>query len=189
MRRPDLPRPALQQQPQLQCALQIRERRGQPSQITAFEDTWHWGETAEATLEDLVANAPDKVVTAITALLELIDRNQMMAYLVMMTARLVELHRVLKPTGSLYLHCDPTASHYLKIILDTIFGGQNYRNEVIWSELGRTTTQCVMAALQTRYFSTRKMMTLSGTHNLRRILRSTFASFSDMKMIAGVSVL
>ena len=102
------------------------------AQITAFEDTWHWGETAEATLEDLVANAPDKVVTAITALLELIDRNQMMAYLVMMTARLVELHRVLKPTGSLYLHCDPTASHYLKIVLDTIFLPEQFRNEIIW---------------------------------------------------------
>ena len=102
------------------------------AQITAFEDTWHWGETAEATYDDIIVNAPHKVATAIEALLNLIERNQMMAYLVMMTARLVELHRVLKPTGSLYLHCDPTASHYLKIILDTIFGGQNYRNEIVW---------------------------------------------------------
>jgi len=102
------------------------------AQITAFEDTWHWGETAEATYDDIIVDAPHKVATAIEALMNLIERNQMMAYLVMMTARLVELHRVLKPTGSLYLHCDPTASHYLKIILDTIFGGQNYRNEVIW---------------------------------------------------------
>src|SRR5919109_4693861 len=56
----------------------------------------------------------------------------MMAYLVMMTARLIELHRVLKPAGSIYLHCDPTASHYLKVVLDTIFGVQNFRNEIIW---------------------------------------------------------
>ena len=70
--------------------------------------------------------------TAIEALLNLIDRNQMMAYLVMMTARLVELRRVLKSTGSLYLHCDPTASHYLKIVLDAIFGGENFRNEIVW---------------------------------------------------------
>ena len=70
--------------------------------------------------------------TAIEALLNLIDRNQMMAYLVMMTARLVELRRVLKPSGSLYLHCDPTASHYLKIVLDAIFGVRNYRNEIVW---------------------------------------------------------
>ena len=102
------------------------------AQITAFEDTWHWGETAEATYDDLIVHAPHKVSTAIAALLNLIDRNQMMAYLVMMTARLVELHRVLKRTGSLYLHCDPTASHYLKILLDTIFGTEHFRNEIVW---------------------------------------------------------
>ena len=57
----------------------------------------------------------------------------MMAYLVMMTSRILELHKVLKLTGSLYLHCDPTASHYLRIILDGVFGKQNLRNEIIWS--------------------------------------------------------
>ena len=102
------------------------------AQITAFEDTWHWGESAESTYRELITDAPNKVSTAIEALLNLIDRNQMMAYLVMMTARLVELHRVLKPTGSLYLHCDPTASHYLKIVLDAIFGPENFRNEIVW---------------------------------------------------------
>ena len=102
------------------------------AQITAFEDTWHWGETAEATYDDLIVDAPHKVATAIEALMNLIERNQMMAYLVMMTARLVELHRVLKPSGSLYLHCDPTASHYLKIVLDAIFGVENFRSEIIW---------------------------------------------------------
>ncbi len=102
------------------------------AQITAFEDTWHWGETAEDTYRDLITFAPEKVSTAIEALLNLINRNQMMAYLVMMTARLVELQRVLKSTGSLYLHCDPTASHYLKIVLDAIFGVENFRNEIIW---------------------------------------------------------
>jgi len=102
------------------------------AQITAFEDTWHWGETAEATYDSLIMDAPEKVSTAIEALMNLIDRNQMMAYLVMMTARLVELHRVLKPTGSLYLHCDPTASHYLKIVLDAVFGVENFRNHITW---------------------------------------------------------
>ncbi|MCY3574476.1 MAG: DNA methyltransferase [Chloroflexi bacterium] len=106
------------------------------AQITAFEDTWHWGETAEATYRDLITDAPVKVSTAIEALMNLIDRNQMMAYLVMMAARLVELHRVLKPTGSLYLHCDPTASHYLKIVLDAIFGPVNFRNEITWKRTG-----------------------------------------------------
>lgn len=97
--------------------------RQSDAQITAFEDTWHWGETAERTLVDLMTEAPHAVGAAMGAMLEIVGRNQMMAYLVMMTARLVELHRVLKPTGSLYLHCDPAASHYLKVLLDTIHGG------------------------------------------------------------------
>ena len=99
------------------------------SQLVAFDDTWHWGDAAEQTYHDLVNDAPAHVGGMIGALRQFIGANQMMAYLVMMAARLVELHRVLKPTGSLYLHCDPTASHYLKIVLDTIFGPQNFRNE------------------------------------------------------------
>jgi len=102
------------------------------SQITAFEDTWHWGPDAEATYHALVTDGPDRVATMIAAIRSFIGANQVMAYLVMMAARLVELHRVLKPTGSLYLHCDPTASHYLKIILDAIFGPQNFKNEIVW---------------------------------------------------------
>jgi site-specific DNA-methyltransferase (adenine-specific) len=102
------------------------------AQINAFDDTWHWGESAERTYADLVQNSPMNVATMINAMQQFIGRNQMMAYLVMMAARLVELHRVLKPTGSLYLHCDPTASHYLKMLLDTIFGVENFRNEIIW---------------------------------------------------------
>src|SRR2546429_8649743 len=86
------------------------------SQITAFEDTWHWNFTAEHTYNELLTEAHDHVAKMIESLRGFIGENQMMAYLVMMAARLVELHRVLKPTGSLYLHCDPTASHYLKTI-------------------------------------------------------------------------
>ena len=106
------------------------------AQITAFEDTWHWSESALATYFDLVQDAPATVSSAIKALMDLIGHNQMMAYLVMMAARLVELERVLKPTGSLYLHCDPTASHYLKILLDAIFGTENYRNHITWKRTG-----------------------------------------------------
>jgi site-specific DNA-methyltransferase (adenine-specific) len=102
------------------------------AQIEAFEDTWHWNPTAEHTYYNIVNNAPDHVVKMIAALRDFIGANQMMAYLVMMTIRLVELHRVLKPTGSLYLHCDPTASHYLRIILDTIFEPKQFRSEIIW---------------------------------------------------------
>lgn len=102
------------------------------AQIEAFDDTWHWGESAERTYKELIENAPERVAAMIGALRQFIGANQMMAYLVMMAARLVELHRVLKPTGSLYLHCDPTASHYLKVVLDAIFGGENFRNEIVW---------------------------------------------------------
>ncbi len=102
------------------------------AQITAFDDSWHWGETAEKTYEELITTAPGNVGQMMAALHSFIGANQMMAYLVMMAARLVELHRVLKPTGSLYLHCDPTASHYLKIILDTIFGVNCFQNEITW---------------------------------------------------------
>ncbi len=102
------------------------------AQIEAFEDTWHWSESAEETYRELVTEAPDEVSKAIAALRELIGTNQVMAYLVMMAARLLEMHRILKPTGSLYLHCDPTSSHYLKIVLDAIFGPLAFRNEIIW---------------------------------------------------------
>lgn len=101
------------------------------AQIAAFEDTWHWSGAAEP-YHELVQEGPPHVALMIGALHEFIGENQMMAYLVMMAARLVELHRVLRPTGSLYLHCDPTASHYLKIVLDTVFGPQNFRNEFVW---------------------------------------------------------
>jgi site-specific DNA-methyltransferase (adenine-specific) len=96
------------------------------AQITAFEDTWHWTEDAARTYHDLVTEGSPHVSKMIEALHDFIGENQMMA------ARLVELHRVLKPTGSLYLHCDPTASHYLKIVLDTVFDPRNFRNEIVW---------------------------------------------------------
>lgn len=102
------------------------------AQITAFEDTWHWNLTAEETYQHLVLEGSADVSSMVSAMRQFIGTNQMMAYLVMMAVRLVELHRVLKPTGSLYLHCDPTASHYLKIVLDTIFGPLNFRNEIVW---------------------------------------------------------
>jgi site-specific DNA-methyltransferase (adenine-specific) len=102
------------------------------AQLTAFEDTWHWDTSAQSIYQELVTTSTPRIAMMIGAFKEMIGANQLMAYLVMMTARLIELHRVLKPTGSLYLHCDPTASHYLKIVLDTTFGTENFRNEIIW---------------------------------------------------------
>jgi site-specific DNA-methyltransferase (adenine-specific) len=101
------------------------------SQITAFEDTWHWNASAEQNYRELILRG-DEVGKMIESFRSFIGENQMMAYLVMMAIRLTELHRVLKDTGSLYLHCDPTASHYLKILLDTVFGADNFRNEIVW---------------------------------------------------------
>lgn len=103
------------------------------AQIEAFDDTWTWTpETDQLYVELLSGGAPGRVADALQAMHGLVGEGEVMAYLVMMAARLVELHRVLKPTGSLYLHCDPTASHYLKILMDAIFGPTNFRNEIIW---------------------------------------------------------
>jgi site-specific DNA-methyltransferase (adenine-specific) len=107
------------------------------AQIKAFTDTWHWTQKAEDTYHEIVTKGPLKVGKLIGALHDSIGNNDVMAYLVMMTIRLVELHRVLKPTGSLYLHCDPTASHCLKLVLDQIFGPTNFRNEIVWCYEGR----------------------------------------------------
>ena len=115
----------------------FKERSGEesPAQIKAFTDTWEWTQESERTFEqEIVLNpeTPPNVKDMITAFRQFIGSNAMMAYLVMMTPRLVELRRVLKPTGSIYLHCDPTASHYLKLLMDTIFGARNFRSEAIW---------------------------------------------------------
>jgi DNA modification methylase len=104
------------------------------SQIEAFEDTWHWNDKAELAFDETVHNryGNSDVANMIIALQGFLGRNDLMAYLAMMAVRLLELHRVLKETGSLYLHCDPTASHYLKIVLDAVFGTKNFRNEITW---------------------------------------------------------
>jgi site-specific DNA-methyltransferase (adenine-specific) len=111
------------------------EKNGTQShaQIKAFEDTWHWDTIkAEETYREIVEKLPTKISSLIQAFRSFLGSNDMMAYLVMMAIRLYELHRVLKQTGSIYLHCDPTASHYLKLVLDSIFGAKNIQNEIIW---------------------------------------------------------
>jgi len=102
------------------------------AQITAFEDTWHWGHESEKTFQEIITTAPIDVAEMITAFRNFIHQNDMMAYLVMMCIRLLELKRVLKNTGSIYLHCDSSASHYLRSLMDAIFGPKNFRNEIIW---------------------------------------------------------
>src|SRR5207244_7957044 len=112
----------------------FREPSGQVSQAQfhAFTDTLSWADAAD-TYHQFIDNCPNvAVVELMEALQSFLKHSPMMAYLAMMAPRLVELHRVLKPTGSLYLHCDPTASHYLRMLLDGIFGGVNFRNEIVW---------------------------------------------------------
>jgi len=114
-----------------------KEPTGKPSQaqISAFEDTWQWGLESERALQEIAASADASAAVKefISVLPKFVGaKTAMRAYLTMMCVRLLELKRVLKDTGSLYLHCDPTASHYLKILLDATFGVKNFRNEIVW---------------------------------------------------------
>ncbi len=106
------------------------------AQIEAFEDTWHWNATAERAFDEVIQSGNTDVAEMLRAMRSFLKENDMMAYLTMMAVRLLELHRVLKPTGCLYLHCDPTAGHYLKLVLDGIFGIQNFINEISWKRTG-----------------------------------------------------
>ncbi|CAN5882518.1 site-specific DNA-methyltransferase [soil metagenome] len=112
----------------------FREKSGEraAAQIKAFEDTWQWDQAAASSYQQVVEGG-GTVARAMRALRDLLGDNDMTAYLAMMAPRLIELRRVLRPTGSLYLHCDPTASHYLKLLLDAVFGVGSFQNEVVWS--------------------------------------------------------
>lgn len=116
----------------------FKSPQGQESQaqIEAFEDTWHWGEQAEGEYRELLRQENTDVAQMMEALRRFLGENDMMAYLTMMANRLLKLHAVLKPTGSLYLHCDPTASHYLKMVLDGVFGKEHFQNELVWGRTG-----------------------------------------------------
>lgn len=102
------------------------------AQIEAFDDTWHWTDAAEEAFGEVLRSGNGAAAEMLRAMRSFLGENDMMAYLAMMAVRLLELHRVLKPTGSLYLHCDPTASHYLKILLDAVFGAVHFGNEIVW---------------------------------------------------------
>ena len=111
-----------------------RDEHGQEPDalVKAFTDTWKWGDAAEAACDALIRDIGGPVGEAIEGLQLFLKQTPMMAYLVMMGIRLVEMRRILKPNGSIYLHCDSAASHYLKVLMDAVFGHANYRNEIIW---------------------------------------------------------
>ena len=116
----------------------FKEQNGSRSkaQIKAFEDTWRWDKSAAEAYQEVIDQGPDRLSRLMQAFWQFLGPSDMMAYLAMMAPRLVELKRVLKPTGSIYLHCDPTASHYLKLVMDAVFGTSNFQNEVIWHYRG-----------------------------------------------------
>ena len=120
-----------------------RDATESEAQIRAFEDCWHWNPGAESVYRELTdadaesRGVPARLVTLMESFYRFLGpRNDMMAYLVMMAIRLIELRRVLKPTGSLYLHCDPTASHYIKLVLDAVFGPERFQTEIVWQRTG-----------------------------------------------------
>ena len=116
---------------------------GSAAQIHAFDDTWHWNIESEYAYREVVQHGPKKLGDLLQAMRSFLGQNDMMAYITMMAQRMVELHRVLKPTGSIYLHCDPTASHYLKLLMDAVFGARRFLNEITWkrSSAHNDTTQ------------------------------------------------
>ena len=102
------------------------------AQIRAFKDTWRWDKAASESYREIVETGPTRVSQVMQAFRTFLGESDALAYLSMMAPRLVELHRILKSTGSIYLHCDPTASHYLKMLMDAVFGLANFKNEIIW---------------------------------------------------------
>lgn len=112
----------------------FREQTGNhaKAQVKAFEDTWQWGNEAAEAYQEVVEGGHHRVSEAMQAFRRVLGEGDMLAYLSMMAPRLVELRRVMKATGSIYLHCDPTASHYLKALMDAVFDRANFRTEVIW---------------------------------------------------------
>lgn len=117
------------------------------SQVVAFGDTWRWSYETDGLYDSIRSDSPDRVVNAVEGLFGILGKCDLMAYVVMMTPRLLQLRRVLKSSGVLLLHCDPTASHYLKVLLDSIFGQEQFRNEIVWSYKRWTASRKVLPRL------------------------------------------
>lgn len=147
------------------------------AQITAFEDTWHWGQPAEDEFREVLQHANTDVAELMRALRSFLKENDMMAYLTAMCIRLLELHRVLKPTGSLYLHCDPTASHYLKVVLDGIFGAEAFVNEIAWKRTSSKSDHSQGAAHWPRLHDVILCYARAGSQS--RTFRPVFAPLDD----------
>ena len=108
------------------------QTNGKSAQLLAFEDTWSWDEAAAERVEELETRVISPISKTMRGFLLQLGKSGMLAYISYMAERLIECHRILKPTGSIYLHCDQSSSHYLKVLMDSIFGAKNLRNELIW---------------------------------------------------------
>lgn len=149
------------------------EGQDSDAQIEAFEDTWHWTDEAEAAFDDVMKSGNTKAFDLLNAMRSFLGENDMMAYLAMMAVRLIELHRVLKPAGSLYLHCDPTASHYLKLLMDGVFGPKNFKNEIVWKRTSSHASSVRWAPVHDTIFFYSK----SDEFNWNRVLESYDESY------------
>lgn len=122
-------------------SMNFKQPDGSETTVQAFGDIWRWDEATAMVYDELINSASEKVASAVKGFRSYLGDNNLMAYLVHMAVRLIELHRVLKRTGSFYLHCNPTASHYLKILLDQIFGLDRFQSEISWCYHARTTSR------------------------------------------------
>ena len=150
------------------------------AQIKAFGDTWQWDQAAAGAFQDVVESG-GKASQVMQAFRTFLGENDLLAYLSMMAPRLVELRRVLKPTGSIYLHCDPTASHYLKLLMDAIFGPENFRNEIIWK---RVSTVKGNFGQGSRFFGRNTDAILFYARSEEQFFRQVFNEYSE-KYIAN----
>ena len=155
------------------------------AQIEAFEDTWHWNDKAEDAFDQVMRSGNTKAFDLLNAMRSFLGENDMMAYLSMMAIRLIELHRVLKPTGSLYLHCDPTASHYLKLLLDGVFGATNYINEISWK---RTTAKADYQQGAKHFPRLRDIIfRYNKNHGENRVFNQPFQEYDDGYILSKYS--
>ena len=154
--------------------------------LPAFEDVWKWDDTAERLFEELMRECGgQKIAEAVSGLLNVVGRDRLMAYLINMTPRLVEIHRLLNPSGSVYLHCDPTASHYLKVVMDAVFGRENFRNEIVWCYRG--------GGVPRRDFARKHDVILRYSKSNKFTFNPQFTDYSDasqalVKSRGGVSI-
>lgn len=146
------------------------------AQIKAFGDTWRWDQGSVEAYEEIVERGPQSLAHIVRAMRTFLGESDMMAYLSMMAPRLLEMHRSLKASGSIFLHCDPTASHYLKLLLDGIFGPANFRSEVIWQR----TTNTGSSKAKARRFSTDHDVLLFYSKNAgRAYFRTQYRAYTE----------